>query len=400
MAEAGAVFGEVAGWERANWFARDGVTPAYEYSFGRQNWFECSAAEHRAVRENVGLFDQTSFGKLLVQGVDAESVLNRICANDVAVDPGRLVYTQWLNERGGIEADVTVTRLDERSYLVVSAAADQERDKFWLSRTIPADARCSVTDVTSAYAVINVQGPRSRELLSRISPADFSNAAFPYLTSQEIELGYGFVRASRVTYFGELGWELWVPTELAEHVYETVLGASDGLGLRHAGYHALNSLRLEKAYRLMGYDMSDEDTPLEAGLAFGVAWDKAGGFIGRDALLRRRDEGLSRRLAVFTLEDPEPLVYGNEPIWRNSVLVGRTSTGWYGHTVGRAIALGYVNAGEPGAATREWVLGGHYELEIATVRYPATVSLKGPYDPDNHRIRAVEEAGVLTTAPA
>ena len=390
LADAGAVFGEVAGWERANWFVTDGVAPRYEYSFGRQNWFDCSAGEHRAVREAVGLFDQTSFAKLLVQGPDAEGVLNRICANDVAVAPGRLVYTQCLNERGGIEADVTVTRLDERSYLVVSAAADQERDKFWLSRTVPSDARCTVTDVTSAYTVLNVQGPRSRELLSKVSPADFSNAAFPYLTSQEIELGYGFVRANRVTYFGELGWELWVPTELAEHAYETIIAAGEGLGLRHAGYHALNSLRLEKAYRLMGYDMSDEDTPLEAGLGFAVAWDKPGGFIGRDALLRRREDGLSRRLLVLTFDEPEPLAYGNEPIWRNGTIVGRTTTAWYGHTVGRAVALGYVNAGSPGEATRQWLLDGRYEIELATVRYPVTVSLKGPYDPDNLRIKAEE----------
>ncbi|MEX1173886.1 MAG: FAD-dependent oxidoreductase, partial [Chloroflexota bacterium] len=243
VAAAGAVFGETAGWERANWYARDDVEPRYEYSYGRQNWFGVSAEEHRAVRESVGLLDQSSFAKLLVQGRDAETILGRVCANDVAVEPGRLVYTQWLNERGGIEADVTVTRLDETRFLVVSAAADQERDRAWLAANVPEDARCTLTDVTSAWAVLNVQGPRSREWLSRVSPDDFSSAAFPFGASREIELGYAVVRASRVTYVGELGWELYIPTEMAAHVYDELISASDGLGMRHVGYHALNSLR-------------------------------------------------------------------------------------------------------------------------------------------------------------
>ncbi len=384
---ANAVFGETAGWERANWFATAGVDARYEYSYERQNWFGCSAAEHVAVREAVGLFDQTSFAKHFVQGPDAEAILNRICANDVAVAPGRLVYTQWLNERGGIEADVTVTRLDDRRFLVVSAAADQRRDAAWLDASIPADARCTVTDVTSSFAVLNVQGPRSRELLARVSPDDFSNAAFPFGTSREVELGYAVVRASRVTYVGALGWELYVPTEMAEHVYEQLIGGADGLGLRHAGYHALNSLRLEKAYRHMGHDITDEDTPLEAGLGFAVAWDKTGGFVGRDALLRRRDERVSRRLVAFTLDDPTPLLYHGEPIWRDGALVGHTSSGWYGHTLGRAVGLGYVHAGGSGEATADWLLGGTYELEIATVRYAATPFLRAPYDPTGERIR-------------
>ncbi len=388
MAAAGAVFGETAGWERANWFAVPGVEPRYEYSYERQNWFGASAGEHRAVREAVGLFDQSSFGKLLVQGADAETALNRICAADVAVEPGRVVYTQWLNDRGGIEADVTVTRLDGRRFLVVSAAADQRRDLAWLEAHLPRDARCTVADVTSAFAVLNVQGPRSRELLARVTPADLSSEAFPYLASREVELGYAVVRASRVTYVGELGWELYVPSEMAAHVYETLLGAADGLGLRHAGYHALNSLRIEKAYRHMGHDIGEEDTPLDAGLGFAVAWDKPGGFIGRDALLRQRERGVSRRLVAFTLDDPAPLLYHNEPIWRDGVLVGRTTSGWYGHTLGRAVALGYVDAGTPGAATPEWLLGGRYELEIATVRYPATPWLRPPHDPAGTSIRA------------
>jgi 4-methylaminobutanoate oxidase (formaldehyde-forming) len=387
VAAAGACFGEMAGWERANWYAPAGAEPRYEYSYGRQNWFEWSAEEHRAVREAIGVFDQSSFGKLLVVGRDAETVLGRICANDVAVEPGRIVYTQWLNERGGIEADVTVTRLDEIRFLVVSAAADEVRDRTWVEAHIPDGAHCFATDVTAGWAVLNVQGPRSRELLSRVSPADFGNAAFPFGTSREIELGYAIVRASRVTYVGELGWELYVPSDMAGHVYDELIGASAGLGLRHSGYHALNSLRVEKAYRHWGHDITIEDTPLEAGLGFAVAWDKAGGFIGRDALLRRRDEGIARRLVVFTLDDPEPLLYHNEPIWRDGVLVGKTTSGWYGHTLGRAVGLGYADAGAPGAATPEWLLGGRYELEIANERVPATPSLRPLYDPRGERIR-------------
>jgi 4-methylaminobutanoate oxidase (formaldehyde-forming) len=388
LAAAGACFGETAGWERANWFAEPGMQPVYEYSWGRQNWFDASAREHRAVREAVGVFDQSSFGKLLVQGADAEAVLSRISANDVAVEPGRIVYTQWLNERGGIEGDVTVTRLDATRFMVVSAAADQLRDLDWVERHIPADARCVATDVTAAWAVLNVQGPRSRELLARVSPADLSSDAFPYLTMQQIEVGLTLARAFRVTYMGELGWELHVPSDQAQHVYDALIAASDGLGLRHAGYHALNSLRIEKAYRFWGSDITDEDTPLESGLGFAVAWDKPGGFIGRDALLRLRDEGLRRRMVAFALEDPHPLVYGNEPLWRDGVLVGKTSSGWYGHTLGRAVALGYVGTGEPGAVTPEWILGGRYEVEIADERFAATPSLKPFYDPTGERIRA------------
>ncbi|MDH5242643.1 MAG: FAD-dependent oxidoreductase [Chloroflexota bacterium] len=387
LTAAGACFGETAGWERANWFATPGMEPAYRYSWGRQNWFDASAAEHHAVREAVGVFDQSSFGKLLVQGPDAEAVLNRICANDVAVEPGRIVYTQWLNERGGIEADVTVTRLDETRFMAISAAADQVRDQEWVERHIPPEARCVATDVTAAWAVINVQGPNSRELLSRISPADLSSDAFPYLTAQKIEVGLATAWAFRATYMGELGWELHVPTDQAQHVYDELIGASQGLGLRHAGYHALNSLRIEKAYRFWGSDITDEDTPLESGLGFAVAWDKPGGFIGRDALLRSRDEGLRRRLVAFALDDPGPLTYGNEPIWRDGELVGKTTSGWYGHTVGRAIALGYVGTGEPGATTAEWIMSGTYELEIANERSAARPSLRPLHDPKGERVR-------------
>lgn len=385
LAARGACFGEVAGWERANWYAPAGVEPAYEYSYGRQNWFPYAAEEHRAVREGVALFDQTSFGKLLVQGRDAEAVLNRVCAGDVAVEPGRIVYTPFLNERGGIESDVTVTRLDGSRFMVVTTGTSTMKDLDWLVRAIGRDEHATVTDVTSAEAVISVMGPRSRELLGAMTDADMSNAAFPFGTAREIDLGLGFVRAARVTYVGELGWELYVPTELATHVYDELVRAGEAVGLRHAGYHALDSLRIEKAYRHWGHDMSDEDSPLQAGLGFTVAWDKPGGFVGREALLRQRDDGIRRRLVVVTLDDPEPLMYHNEPILRDGRIVGRITSAAFGHTIGRSIGLGYVTR-EDGPVDREWLEGGGIEVEVALERLPAVASLRPPYDPASARI--------------
>ena len=385
LAGRNACFGEVAGWERANWYAPKGVKPAYEYSYGRQNWFGYSAAEHKAAREGVTLFDQSSFGKFLLQGRDAERVLNRICANDVAVPPGRIVYTQWLNERGGIEADLTVTRLDADAYLIVSAAATQARDLHWLQQHIPEDARAVATDVTSSYAVLGIMGPGSRALLSRLTEADLSNSGFPFGTSRDIEMGYARLRASRITYVGELGWELYIPTEFAAGVYEAIASAGDETGLVHAGYHAMNSLRMEKGYRHWGHDIADEDTPLQAGLSFAVAFNKAADFIGREALLRQKAEGLTRRLVMFALEDPEPLVYHNEPIWRDGKLVGRVTSGAYGHTLGRSLCMGYVKSDT--VLTNEVLLSGSYEIEVASKRYAARASLRPFYDPTSARIK-------------
>jgi 4-methylaminobutanoate oxidase (formaldehyde-forming) len=278
VAAAGAWFGEAFGWERANWYAPAGVAPRYEYSYGRQNWFEHSAGEHRAVRSGVGLFDQSSFAKFRFEGVDAARVLNRICANDVDVAPGKMIYTQWLNERGGIEADLTVTRLSETAYLLVSGAETETKDFNWLQRHIEPGAHCVLTNVTSGMGVLSIMGPRARDLLQSLTPNDMSDPAFPFATSQVIELGFALVRASRITYVGELGWELYVPTEFMPGVYDELVHEGKRFGLVHAGYHALNSLRIEKAYRHWGHDITDEDTPLEAGLAFAVKWDKPGGF--------------------------------------------------------------------------------------------------------------------------
>src|SRR5438094_844588 len=383
LAAHGAVFGVVAGWERANWFATAGVEPRYVYTYGRQNWVPCAAAEHRAVREAVGLFDQSSLAKFLVQGPAAAAVLQRLCANDVDVAPGRIVYTQMLNARGGIECDLTVTRLADDAYLVVTIAAAATHDADWIRRGIGA-ARVTLTDVTSAFTVLGVMGPRSRELLSRLTDADLSNAAFPFGTSREIELGHASVRATRITYVGELGWELYVPTEFATRVYDDVIAAGADLGLRHAGYHAMDSLRMEKGYRSWGHDIGSEDTPLMAGLDFAVAFKKDA-FAGRDALLRQRGKPLSRWLVMFTLDDPAPLLLGDEPIYRDGALIGRITSGAYGHTLGRSVGMGYVAHAD--GVDAAFVRAGRWELEIALERFAATAHLEPPYDPASTRVR-------------
>ena len=382
----GACFGEVAGWERPNWFAAPGTRAEYEYSYGRQNWFAQSAAEHAAVRTAVGLFDQSSFAKFVLQGPDAEAVLNRICANDVAVPVGKIVYTQWLNERGGIEADLTVTREAPDRFLIVTAAATQTRDFAWLQRHVPPDARAIAVDVSSGMAVLGVMGPRSRELLLRLTDADLSNAAFAFGTSRVIDLAYARVRASRITYVGELGWELYIPTEFAPAVFDALMHEGKGLGLRLAGYHALNSLRMEKSYRHWGHDISDEDSPVQSGLGFAVAWAKPGGFIGREALLAQKAQGVQRRLVQFALHDPLPLLYHNEPVWRDGVIAGRITSGMFGHTLGRSLGMGYV-AREDGVADAPWVAAGSYEIEVAGERYAADAALAPWYDPASARIR-------------
>ena len=385
LAAIGACHGEAFGWERPNWYAPAGVEPEYVYSYGRQNWFEHSAAEHHAVREGVALFDQSSFAKFRLEGRDAVTVLNRVCANNVDVAAGRVVYTQWLNDRGGIEADLTVTRLSETAFMIVGGAETEVRDFYWLKRQIPDDAHCVLTNVTSSMGVLSIMGPRARDLLQSLTPEDMSHAGFPFATSREIELGFARVRASRITFVGELGWELYVPTEFLQHVYDHIVEAGEAVGLSHAGYHALNSLRLEKAYRHWSHDITDEDSPLEAGLGFVIKFDKPGGFIGRDALLAQQEQGVSRHLVQLKLNDPEPLIYHNEPIWRGNEIVGHITSAAYGHTLGGAVGLGYVSA-EAGAPA-DSVLGDTYEVEVACERVSADVSLRPLYDPDNAKIR-------------
>ncbi len=379
----GAVFGELVGWERPNWYAPDGVERMYRYSYGRQNWFEHAAAEHRATRQGVGVFDISTYGKFSVQGRDALALLQRVCAADVDVDVDRIVYTQWLNRFGGIEADVTVTRLAEREFLVLSAPATTPRDLAWLRRNIGADEFVTVTDVSGTMAMVAVMGPASRELLTPLTDCDLSNEAFAFGDSREIDLGLGFVRATRITYVGELGWELLVPYDIAAHVYDTVIVA----GGRPAGYHALNSLRLEKGYRSWGHDVSSGDSPLEAGLGFAVAWDKPGGFTGRDVLVAQRTSGVGRRLVQFALDDPEPLLVHGEPVLRDGTCVGHLTSSMYGHSVGSSIGMGYVRAPSTDVP-RPWFEEGEYAIEVAGVAQPCRASLRPLYDPTSARVRA------------
>ena len=385
LAAAGACFGEAYGWERTNWFGEPGTRPEYRYSYGRQNWFDNCAAECRAVRQDVGLFDQSSFGKFRLEGRDACAVLNRVCANDVDVAPGKLIYTQWLNDKGGIEADLTVTRLGQTAFLIVTGAETEIKDFGWLKSHIADDAHAVLTNVTSAMGVISIMGPKARDLLQSLCPDDLSDTGFPFATSREIELGYALVRASRVTYVGELGWELYIPTEFMAGVYDEIVAHGGPFGLKHCGYHALNALRMEKGYRHWGHDITDEDTPLEAGLGFAVKLDKPGGFIGQAALRQQKVDGLRQRLVQFLLHDPEPMLYHNEPIWQDNRIAGYVRSGMYAHGLGAACALGYVTAADGGVVGA--VAADGFEIEIAGVRYPATASLKPLFDPFSARIK-------------
>lgn len=377
----GACFGEAAGMERPNWFAPEGVAPVYEYSYKRQNWFPYAAAEVKAVREAVALFDMTSFAKFRVSGPGAEASLQRICAGDVGGPAGKITYTQWLNERGGIEADLTVTRLSESEYMVVTAGATGRRDLGWLRDHL---SGAEAVDITDELAVLSVMGPNSRSLLGEVSGADLSNAAFPFATSKEIELAGIRLRASRITYVGELGWELYVPAAGAVAVFDALMAAGPAHGLKLAGMHAMDSCRMEKGYRHWGHDIGDEDTPIEAGLMFAVKLEKGVDFIGRAALLAQKGKPLTKRLLHFKLKDPEPLLYHNEPIWRGAQLVGRVTSGAYGHSLGAAIALGLV---EHDGGVDAGYVAGDFEIEVAGVRVPAVASLAPFYDPKSLRVK-------------
>ena len=383
LLDQGAVMGETAGWERANWFAREGQVPEYEYTWGRPNWFENAAAEHKAVRENVGMYDMTSFGKIRVEGPDAEVFLNKVCGADMSVPAGKIVYTQFLNKRGGIEADVTVTRLSETAYLVVTPSITRLADETWMRRHV-GDARVVITDVTAGEGVLAIMGPNSRKLLERVSPADFGNDANPFGTAQEIELGMGLARAHRVSYVGELGWEIYISSEMAAHAFETLFEAGQDMGLKLCGMHMMDSCRIEKAFRHFGHDITCEDHVLEAGLGFAVKTDKPD-FIGRDAVLAKKDSGLENRLVQFKLTDPEPLLYHNEPLIRDGEIVGYLSSGGYGHHLGAAIGMGYVPCKGESAAD---VLASSYEIDVAGARVKAEASLKPMYDPKSERVRA------------
>lgn len=395
LARHGAYFGESAGFERPHWYVASddlarGVKPESHDTWGRPRWFGNVAAEHGAVRSGVGLIDMSPFGKIRVEGRDAEAVLQRISGNDVAVPVGRIVYTQWLNERGGIEADVTIARLGATSFLVVTGATTLRRDLSWLTRHIPAHAHCVALDVSSGEACFAVMGPKARALLSSVTPDDLSNETVPFGSLASIEVGMAHVRAHRITYVGELGYELYVPAEFAPHVLEVLLDAGTSHGLRLVGTLAMDALRLEKGYRHFGHDISDEDHVLEAGLGFAVKVDKPasafGPFIGREAVLAKRERGLTRRLMQVRLTEPEPLLYHNEPIVRAGRIVGHLTSGAYGHAVGAAIGMGYVSCA-PGEAVSE-ITAAKYEVEVAGRRHAAVVSVAPFYDPKSLRVRA------------
>ena len=379
----GAVMGEIAGWERANWFADADQEREYRYSWSRQNWFDNWRREHLAVRRNVGMYDMSSFGKILVQGPDSEQFLNYVCGASLSVPAGRTVYTQFLNSSGGIEGDVTVARLGETAFLIVTPSATRHADQAWLNRHV-AGRNVVMTDVTAAEGVLAVMGPNARTLLSAVSPDDFSNAAFPFGSCRRIEIGMGFARAHRISYVGELGWEIYVSADMAPHVFDVLTDAGRDLELKLCGMHMMDSCRIEKAFRHFGHDITCEDHVLEAGLGFAVDTGKAD-FIGRNAVLKKRDAGLDRRLLQFKLEDPEPLLYHHEPILRDGQIVGYASSGSYGHFLGAAVGLGYVPCrGE----TASQLLASTYELEVAGARVPAQASIRPLYDPKATRTKS------------
>lgn len=378
----GAVFGELAGWERANWFANEGQERDYKYSWKRQNWFENSAHEHHAVRTGVGMYDMSSFGKVRVEGRDAEAFMNHICGAEMSVPVGKIVYTQFLNANAGIEADVTVTRLSETAYLVVTPAATRLADQTWMRRHL-GDRNAVITDVTSGEGVLAIMGPQSRTLLQAVSPNDFSNETNPFGTAQDIELGMGLARAHRVSYVGELGWELYISADMAAHAFETLHAAGQDHGLKLCGMHMMDSCRIEKGFRHFGHDITSEDHVLEAGLGFAVSKTKDS-FIGRDAVNKKRDEGLKTRMVQFKLTDPNPLLYHNEPILRDGEIIGFLSSGNYGHTLGGAIGMGYVPCQGQTIAD---ILASTYEIDVAGTRVRAEASLKPMYDPTGERTK-------------
>ncbi|MCP4008629.1 MAG: FAD-dependent oxidoreductase [Proteobacteria bacterium] len=383
-----ACFGETAGWERPNWFAPEGVEPVYEYSFGKQNWFEYSADEHRAARENVVMFDQSGFSKYQVEGRDACASLQHISSANIDVPPGKVVYTHWLNEKGGIESDLTVTRITETLFWVISATATTHKDLHWLKQHIPAEAHCCVTDVTNSWAVFGMMGPNSRELLKEVLKIDLSTEAFPFGSWQDVEVGSAIGRAFRVSFVGELGWELYIPVDQARHAFDYLWQAGKPFNLKPAGLHALDSCRLEKKFVHFGHDVANEDTPLEAGLGFVCDMNKAGGFIGREAIAEQKEtkSWMKKRLVQFLLQDPEAMLYHHEPILQDGKLVGHLTSGNYGHTLGGSVGLGYVYSENP--IDKTTLENSQFEIDVAGVRIPAKASLSAMYDPRAERMRS------------
>ena len=384
LAGRNACFGSRMGWERPLFLAPAGEDPVLDYSWGKPRWIAWSAAEQQATRAAVAVFDQTSFSKYLVVGRDAEAALQWLCTNDVSGPVGSVTYTGLLNARGTYESDLTVTRVSATEFLLVSSSATTERDQDWIRRHVPDGLEISVVDVTSAYAVLGVMGPRSRELLERASGSSLD--AFPFATSRHVTLGYATVRATRITYVGELGWELYVPTELAVGVYKDLMGAGADLGVRDAGYYAIESLRLEKGYRAFGRELTPDYGPVEAGLLFACKLKTDIDFLGRAAVERARAEGPRRRLVSFVAEDPEVMLWGGELVLRDGWPVGQVTSAAWGATVGAAVGLAYL-ADASGTTSADWVRAGSYKVDVGGVLVPVRVGLRPPYDPENLRVR-------------
>ena len=375
----GACFGEKLGWERPNWFATDMASAVDEYSFGRQNWFQAVGAEHRAVREQVAVFDQSSFAKYRVSGPGAVQALCWICAANIDVAVGGVVYSQMLNRRGGIESDLTVTRIGEDEFYLVTGTGFATHDFDWIRRNIPPDCDARIEDVTSAWAVLSLMGPNSRELLQSLVQQDISHAAFAFATMQELAIAGAMVRALRVSYVGELGWELHVPVEFALSVYEALLKAGREHGIVNAGYRAIESLRLEKGYRAWGADIGPDYTPLEARLGWALDLQSSKSFLGRDAIIAQKEKPLGKSLACFTLADSEVVLLGRETIYRNGERAGWLSSGGWGYTVNTNIGFGYVRNAE--GVDHDYLTSASYELEVASERLPCELQLQPLYDP-------------------
>ncbi|HUW79439.1 MAG TPA: FAD-dependent oxidoreductase [Acidocella sp.] len=383
---AGAVFGEKLGWERPNWFAPPGKTSEDIYTYEKPNWFDAVRHEHLNTRKNASLFDQSSFAKFLVIGRDAESALSWICANDISAAPGKLTYTQMLNERGGIEADLTIARLEAQKFYITTGTGFATHDADWITRNIGAGMDAHLVDVTSAYATLALMGPNARALLQKLTDDDISNAAFPFGTVKTISIAGAPVMALRVTYVGELGWELHIPAEFALNVYDALNAAGLGYGLGLAGYRAIETLRLEKFYRAWGADIGPDHTPLEAGLGGFVKLKKPIPFLGREALEVLHSKPLKKRLCGFTTEDQNVILLGRETIYRNNIRVGWLTSGGFGHSINKPIGLGYVR--NPYGVDEAFINSGTYELEVATVRVPCNVHLAPLVDPGMARIKS------------
>jgi 4-methylaminobutanoate oxidase (formaldehyde-forming) len=386
LVDARACFGSRMGWERANFFAPNGCEATIDYAWGKQNWLPWSNEEQRATREDVAIYDQTSFGKLLVKGIDAESVLQSLCTADVAVEIGKTVYTGMLNSRAGYESDVTLTRLASDEYLVVTSAASPIRDRDWIERHTPNDANVVCVDVTSAYAVYGVMGPKARDLLSSLTRSDLSDEAFPFGTSQEIDLGYSTLRATRITYVGELGWELYVPNEFAVAVYELLMEAGQAFNVVNAGYYAINALRLEKGYRAWGTDLTPDYNPLEAGLLFTCKLGTTHDFIGRAALEEAKLQGPRRTLVGFQVSDPNLMLWGGELLLRDGVPSGQVTSAAWSATLGTGVGLGYLWTNDGQRVTKEFLDNGAYQINAGGTVSDITISRRALFDPENSKI--------------